>query len=187
MKRKFILLLAAGLCIYSGMKAQQKLKFSSQNYAGFLEGEARTAFQIQSINGFRYKTWFTGIGAGLDYYYQRSIPVFLSFNKFLQSEKVPLYFNADAGINFPWARNYDYVFEYRGDFSPSLYWAGGLGYKFALKKRGEGILLNLAYSYKHLFQDVEYQYECLIPPCPTYKERYDYRLRRLSVKLGWMF
>lgn len=187
MIKKYLITLLLFTAVYAETAAQQKPKFSSQNYIGILEGEASTSFQLQTINGFRYKTWFAGVGTGLDYYYQRSIPLFLSISKFLPSAKTPFYFNGDAGINFPWSKNDIYFFQYRGDFSPSLYWAGGVGYKFSFKKGNQGILLNLGYSYKHIIQETENIYPCLIAPCPVFKERYDYRLKRLSLKAGWIF
>lgn len=191
MKTKTLLLLLFLFLMYS-LPAQKKshshrISFSSQNYTGILEGEAGTSFQLQTINGLRYKTWFAGVGTGLDYYYQRSIPLFISLSKFLPSAKTPFYFNGDVGINFPWSKNDRYYFQYRGDFSPSLYWAGGFGYKFSFKKGDQGILLNLGYSYKHIIQETETSYPCLIAPCPVFKERYDYRLKRLSLKAGWIF
>jgi hypothetical protein len=192
MKIKSLLFLPALLFICYSLAAQKKfdkprLQFSSQNYAGILEGGAGTSFQLQTINGVRYKTWFAGAGTGLDYYYQRSIPLFASVSKFFPRAKSALYFNADAGANFPWSKGSIDNFEYRGKFSPALYWAGGAGYRFASKKRSDGFLINLGYSYKHIVQKNKITQPCLIPPCPTYDERYDFRLRRLSLKMGWMF
>ncbi|MEO7984421.1 MAG: hypothetical protein ABI688_10105 [Bacteroidota bacterium] len=186
MKKPVIILLMICSCIWSSVAAQKKWKFSSQNYAGILEGESGTGFQLQTINGFRYKTWFTGIGTGLDYYYQRSVPLFVSVSKFLPPGKLPLYFSGDAGINFPWIKNGIY-FQDPGSYSSSLYWAGGIGYKFGSRKRNDAVLLNFGYSFKHLINETEYTNPCLVPPCPVFTDRYDYRLRRVSVKLGWMF
>jgi hypothetical protein len=194
MKIKSLLLLPVLLFICYSLAAQKKsdkprLQFSSQNYAGILEGGAGTSFQLQTINGVRYKTWFAGAGTGLDYYYQRSIPLFASVSKFFPKAKNALYFNADAGVNFHWKRRDLIEFQYQnpGEYFPSLYWAGGVGYRFASKKRSDGFLINLGYSYKHIVQKNKITQPCLIPPCPTYDERYDYRLRRLSLKMGWMF
>lgn len=166
---------------------QKTLKFSSQNYVGILEGQSATSFQLQSINGVRYKTLFTGIGIGLDYYYLRSIPLFISVTKFLSSEKKPLYFSGDVGINFPWEKNYVFNSSQRDHASPSLYWAAGIGYAFRFSKMSNRLLLNLGYSYKHMIQKERQVAPCLIPPCPEYIERYDYRLKRISLKAGWMF
>ncbi len=194
MRIKIILLLAALLFIGGSLTAQKepakpRIQFSSQNYVGILEGETGTEFQLQTINGLRYKTWFAGLGAGLDYYYLRSIPLFASVNKFFPLAKNSLFFNADAGVNFHWKRRdlYEIQYQNEGKYFPSLYWAGGVGYKFASKKRSDGFLLNLGYSYKHQIQEIKIAQPCLFPPCQTYDERYDYKLKRLSIKIGWMF
>jgi hypothetical protein len=192
MRIKVILLSAALLLIACSLKAQKKsakplLQFGSQNYIGILEAERGTSFLLQTINGVRYKTWFAGAGTGLDYYYQRSIPLFVSVSKFFPKAKSALYFNADAGVNFPWNKTGINDLQYSGKFSPSLYWAGGVGYRFTSKKRSDGFLINLGYSYKHIVQKNKITQFCLVPPCPTYDERYDYKLRRLSLRIGWMF
>ena len=65
----------------TGLNAQTKPKFQSQNFIGVLGGEKDASFQIQTINGVQYRTWFSGIGTGLDFYFQRSVPLFLSVGK----------------------------------------------------------------------------------------------------------
>jgi hypothetical protein len=177
----------AALFLSTSVEAQGKWKFGSQNYVGVLEGGSPTALQLQTINGFRSKTWFAGVGTGIDYYFQRSIPLFVSVAKFLPEGKLPFFVSGDIGINFPWIRNDLYYFQDPGAYSASFYWAGGLGYQFRSKKRTEGFLLNLGYSFKHLINETNYTNPCLVPPCPVWTEKYDYRLRRLSLKVGWMF
>lgn len=187
MRPKIFLLIITAIFIYSSLSSQEKWIFSSQNYAGILEGESGSAFQLQTINGFKHKTLFAGIGAGIDYYFQRSIPLFISISKFLPAGKLPLFFSGDVGVNFPWVRKDLYYIHNSGEYYSSLYWAGGLGYKFGFKKNTNAVLLNFGYSYKHLINKTAYTNPCLIPPCPVSTERYDYRLRRLSLKVGWMF
>src|SRR5437773_4082956 len=83
--------------------AQRKTNFSSQNYIGILEGEHGSKFQLQTINGIKLKTWFVGLGTGIDWYYRRSIPLFFSLNKdFFKKGNRNFYFAADGGVNFPW-------------------------------------------------------------------------------------
>lgn len=171
--------------------AQQKtgndrIHFSSQNYIGMIEGEIGVSFQVQSINGISYKSWFTGIGTGIDHYYERSIPLFLSIGKFLPTGKIPFYLNGDFGINVPWVR-FPVYYEGNNKLHSSFYWAGGLGYKSGSKKNKHGFLLNVGYSFKQLSQKTEYVYPCLTPPCPVDKQSTNYRLNRISVKAGWMF
>lgn len=169
--------------------AQKKPAFSSQVYAGFVTGESATDLQLQAINGVKWNKWFGGIGAGIDWYYLRSVPVFASVNRsFLQKGKRSLFISADAGVNFPWQGNiyYDYP-PYDHKVNPGLYWASGFGYKFGLGKADNSLLLHLGYSFKQLQEKVTSTYPCLIPPCPVNTETYDYKLKRLSVKLGWGF
>ncbi len=187
METKKVVVVIMVFCSFLTLAAQSKGRFSSQNYIGIMEGESGTGLQLQTINGFQYETWFAGIGTGIDYYFQRSIPLFVSVSKFLASPTVPLYINVDAGINFPWARNDLYYLQEPGDYFSALYWGGGLGYKFSFRKSNKGILLNVGYNYKRLLHETETTYPCLFPPCPVAKEKYDYQLRRLSVKVGWMF
>ena len=165
--------------------AQHNMKFHSLNYAGILEGEKATAFQVQTINGVKCKTWFAGLGAGIDYYFYRSIPLFVSVSKFLPSEKVPLYFSGDAGLNFPWAKSGTY--QDQGNAHSSLFWAGSAGYVLKLKGTDSKILFNVGYSYKHIIDEKKYFICPIIPPCYEEKQRFDYHLKRISVKAGWMF
>lgn len=176
-----IILLLAGHIV----SAQHKLKFHSLNYAGILEGEKGTAFQVQSINGVKYKTWFAGLGTGIDYYYYRSIPLFISANKFLSPKKSSFFFSGDVGINFPWAKSG--TSQEQGTAKASLFWAGGTGYALKLKGGDNTILFSVGYSYKHIKDEKTYIICPLIPPCYEEKQRLDYHLKRVSVKVGWMF
>lgn len=183
---KTIIVLIAFISTSIGVYSQNKTRFSSQNYVGITEGQSGTALQLQTINGVKYKTWFAGIGTGLDYYYLRTVPLFFSASKFLDSQKFPFYVTADAGINFAWEQNNMIYFEYPGEYNAGLYWGTGLGYKFDFKNKN-ALLLNLGYNYKRLTQTYEYTAPCLVPPCPNFTEKYDYRLKRLSIRLGWSF
>ena len=67
-----VLFLAFTLCLSGMVSAQQKTvtgiwQFHSINNVGLLEGQTGSAFQLQSINGMQYQSWFAGIGLGLDF------------------------------------------------------------------------------------------------------------------------
>ena len=100
MKRTFLILLLF-LLIKNEITAQEAKKenkfFSSQISSGVVEGEQGTSFHIEVVNGIRYKTWFAGIGTGLDYYYFRSIPVYLSGIKYLSKRNHSFFLQGDAG------------------------------------------------------------------------------------------
>jgi hypothetical protein len=126
--------------------AQKKFDFHSHNTVGLLEGENGSAFQLQSVNGFQYKTWFAGIGTGLDYYYFRSVPLFLSLQKDVWQKNRTLFFNVDGGMNFFWddeteASRFNNIIK--SDFKPSLYCGGGIGYKIGLKNKRDAVLVIL--------------------------------------------
>jgi hypothetical protein len=171
------------------LNAQKRPGFSSQNYIGLVAGESETEFQLQTINGVKLKSWFGGIGAGIDWYYLRSIPVFASVNRsFLQKGKRSLLLSVDAGINFPWKQNIYYDFPpYDRKQNSGLYYAGSIGYKFGVGKADNALLMQLGYSFKRLGETTTSPIYCLVPPCPESIERYDYRLKRISFRLGWGF
>ena len=145
---------------------------------------------MQAINGVGYKSWFGGIGTGIDWGGTRSIPLFLSVNKFLNTSKLPLYFSGDLGTSFVWRNdnNRQYIRDPgNSDYEGALYWATGLGWRFGMKKNNNAVLLNVGYNNKRIIHTLETVNPCLIPPCPVDKTTYDYRLRRLSLRVGWMF
>lgn len=178
------------LLISENVQAQPaRLSYSSQSYAGLVTGESGSAAQVQIINGVQWKNWFAGAGAGIDWYYFRSVPVFLSINRhWLQKNRRSLFVSADAGYNAAWAEKVYYDFPpYDREYKGGLYWATGVGYKLGVGKSDNAVLFHLGYSYKKLGEEQSYVAPCLNPPCPTYTERYDYKLRRFSLRLGWGF
>lgn len=185
--KQYALLLLLVLLLSNGTKAQHPVKYSSMNYAGLLEGDNGSAFQLQTVQGVRFSRWFTGIGTGLDYYYLRSVPLFLSVNRNLFNQPRTPYVSLDGGINFAWYKREqerwsDFI---SSDFSPSLYWNAGLGYKVTLRNKKDALLLNISYSFKQLREDQERAVFCTTPPCPPKVEHYNYKLNRVSMKLGW--
>lgn len=168
--------------------AQKKVNFSSQNYAGLLEGQHGSSLQLQTINGIKFNNWFVGLGAGIDWYYRRSIPVFTSVNvDFLKKAKRSFYLSANAGINFPLQTdNYHNEWGYEETKSNSgLYWSAGLGYKIGMGKGNDALLLQVGYDYKHVGETVHSPYTVFNDQDPN--DQFDYHLRRLSCKIGWCF
>jgi len=178
------------LATWISVTAQGKINFSSQNYLGLLEGENGSKFQLQTINGVIYKSWFVGVGTGIDWYYLRSIPVFASLNKdFFKQGRRNFYASVDGGINYPWKTD-DYYNEWgykTGELNPGAFWSAGLGYKIGIGKNNDALLMHFGYSYKHLSEEVRTLSPCLVGPCPENTETFNYSLRRLSLKVGWNF
>ncbi len=186
---KVVYMLFLLLLIGTAGKAQQKLKFVSQQVVGLLEGESGSAFQLQSINGLQWKKWLMGLGAGIDWYEYRSVPVFLSMNYDLKLSNRSFFVSADAGTNLPWVKNNssDFGGSQKSDFKKGLYTNAGIGYKLRLKNTKDGFLVHLGFSSKRLKEIKTYPNFCPGGPCGISTETYDYRMRRISVRLGWLF
>jgi len=197
MKKTFLILLSL-VSIISGITAQEIKKvqkdsfrekkiFSSQISTGIVEGEQNTNFHVEILNGIRYKTWFGGIGAGLDYYYYRSIPVYLSGIKYLSPRNHSFFIQGDVGMNFVWEderiTNWN---EVGHEYKPGLYWNGILGFATGLDRKN-AFSFGLGYSYKSFKEIKEIVVQCFNPPCENTFETYQYNLKRLTLRLGWQF
>lgn len=188
MKQAIIFLL--WLCFASMYcNSQPKFKYSSQNYVGLLEGDYKAAFQLQTIHGVRYDNWYGALGAGLDYYMYRSVPVFVTVNKDLVFKQRTFFISGDLGKTYPWVNDNSVIVFGSTDskFKPGLYWAGGLGYKAFAKNKTDAFVINLGYSFKHLRQENRTGGFCPDGNCIETTDRYDYRLNRISIRLGWQF
>lgn len=195
MQLKFVLM-AVWVCICSVASAQAdnsakpakrpcSCSFSSINQLGLLRGEPGSYFQFQTINGIRYKTWFAGVGAGLDLYPIDGIPVFMDVRKYIFDKVYTPFVYADAGIHFADRNNESSEWQ-RIEYSNGFYYDAGLGYKIGLNKKS-GILLSGGYSYKFVEKRVISTPDCRFYPCIEVLNRFNYRFNRLSLKLGWQF
>lgn len=186
MKQK--LFLAASLLLMMNVWAQQKskVKFQCIDNAGVLKGASDASYQVQTINGILYKTIFIGVGAGIEDYYKKTIPVFLDLRKSFGSGKISPFIYADIGANYPWEKdNWEGDWWKKGEFSKGLYFDAGLGYSIKIFN-WTSLLLSLGYSQKQLNEE-KYLYPGIdILPYPE-PDHYKYTLRRISLKIGFSF
>src|SRR6187401_3151693 len=91
-----IILLLTGTLLQaqnSTQKVKEPIHFQSILQTGLLLGESETAFEMQSINGIKWKTFSGGIGVGIDNYVFRTIPVFLDLRAaILKKQNTPFVF-----------------------------------------------------------------------------------------------
>jgi len=168
-------------------------QFHSINNVGLLEGQAGSAFHLQTINGVQYKSWFTGAGVGLDSYRYRTIPLFLDIRKEFGKTPNKILLFGDAGINFYWARDRDVKQFYSNDkIKNGFYGELGAGYKFRLNAK-MSIIFSGSYSYKTLEEtggDYYYNMPFFLPGAAAYSpvaERIHYNLNRVLLKVGVEF
>jgi hypothetical protein len=161
--------------------------FSNIFQLGVLQGEHKSSFAIQNIAGMRYKTWFAGIGAGMDYYYIRGFPVFVDVRKNILQRASSPFIYTDLGIHFAWGPERDLVGSPKSDYNNGLYYDVGIGYKASIK-RNTGFVFSAGYTYKYVRQmQNTIQYCPFVGPCQEGYNIYKYDLRRLSLKVGWQF
>lgn len=163
---------------------KNKISFHSYNQGGILIGQSDHSALLQTVNGVSRGKYFAGIGVGLDYYFERTVPVFLDLRRdFFAKENTPFLY-ADAGYQYPWLSD-EYIFE--TDHKSGLFYEAGIGYKFPVTKSVDFIISG-GYSYKQYSKVLNTMPWISIWPAPKEAlQRYDYQLRRIAVKLGLVF
>jgi hypothetical protein len=192
-KMRLSILLFLLTIMFKISSAQQKSlagswQFHSINNLGLLEGQTGSSFQIQSVNGAQYKSWFAGIGLGLDYYRYRTIPLFVDFRKEFGRSSNKLFVYIDLGISFSWVTDQQKMNYVTYDkFSNGFYSDLGLGYKINVG-RSNSLLLSLGYSYKKITETYNLPFIYTGFPEPEDQiQKINYSLNRLSIKMGWVF
>lgn len=193
MKRKIICLAVSCMLLLLSVKGQHAakpsgaLKFQSNLQSGILVGQkgSQPAMVFSAVNGFQSKTWFGGLGVGLDYYGEkRTAPLFFDVQKELSARRNTWFGYANIGYNMPWLMNdqkQQYAQKYR--VIGGVYYEMGGGYKFTIFTKTR-LGLSAGYTYKNLK-------EKYTPPCVWCEwqvpgeqiTKYDFR--RIALKLNW--
>lgn len=141
--------------------------------AGLLTGASGRDVHVQAIAGWQYRGWFAGVGAGLDYYFVRSVPLFIDIRKTFSKPHIPFIY-ADAGCNLPWTTTKDEPVWFAQHYKWGMYYDVGAGWDFKMgdKKR---FLLSSGFSGKKL---------AALQTTGNDKTKISYTLRRLSLKVG---
>lgn len=138
---------------YTDAGAQKKSKaiFRSYNSVGIVAGKLPVAFTAQTENGLDYKNWFIGAGLGIDFYYQKTMPLFAAFKKAfpINSNSLFLYLNAGSNIitKNKKAINFFSIVETSGGF----YTEAGVGYKINISKKSN-VFFSLGTTKKNVRQ-----------------------------------
>jgi hypothetical protein len=158
--------------------------FSSVNQVGVLHGSKGGYFQIQTINGIRYKTWFAGLGAGIDYYHHLSIPFFVDVRKYIFNKPKTPFLYADAGISLPDKKVKLISSFHQNVYNNGFYGDAGIGYALGFNTKTRW-LISTGYSYKNVTYKQKNTW-CTGLCNETYFT-FKHYLHRLTVKLGLQF
>lgn len=188
MKLKFISVLFVLLLFSAAISAQKKkITFRSFNEAALLSGETKLGYAFQSVNGIQYVNWFLGPGVALDYYYYRTLPVFLDGKYFFGKKKVGFVYG-DMGYNFPCGNKPGKeVFTYNTyHFTGGLYTGVGIGYIVTVGKK-TSVVFSIGHSYKQLRAKVGRNICLGGDACSVDYNQYYYDYGRIILKAGLLF
>ncbi len=190
-----ILIMIVGIVSAQQMNSVKPWQYHSINNVGLLEGETGSAFQLQTINGVNNKSWFAGVGLGLDFYRLRTIPLFADFRKEFGKNNNKIFIYSDFGINFSWVTDQQKMNYFQNDkFHNGFYGDWGLGYKVMVNRKNN-FLLSLGYSYKKTVETYTNN-QIYFPPANfndpgsqlnDQEQKINYSFNRLTIKIGWEF
>jgi hypothetical protein len=195
--RKYFLIAGFSVCV-SMCSGQSPWKFRSDNYAGLETGQLGGRGHVETVNGLYKGPWFLGLGAGLDYYRFRSVPLFLSVSRDLLAfgNRSGLSLYLDGGINLPWYKRDLTTYQTQLVSSSKFYarpWgSGGLGYKWRLSARTDkALLVSAGYSIKKLEEKLTGTTFCATSSCPLETPNqtyiYDYVNHTFLFLVGFRF
>ena len=170
-----------------GQKKAVKPSFTSLNQLGIAWGATGDALQLQSINGVSYKTYSAGIGIGFDYYWERTVPLFIDLRKNIFSKKQTPFVYADMGVSIPWVKSNKENTWFKSDYEEGSYYDIGVGYRIPVNKK---MFANLSFGFsqKKLQEKRINDVTILVFPYEgNNTEDYDYTFRRFSLKAGLSF
>ena len=195
-KRFFLLIILAGsILITSAQQTKQEqpakkgcsCSFSSINQVGVLNGSKGAFLTLQTINGIKYKTWFAGVGAGVDGYFRASFPVFLDVRKDLLKKRETPFLYADVGYHFLRDTKDQINQWYENTYNNgSMYTDVGIGYRFGFFAKGHWVI-SAGYSYKYVKYLNKYLWECPTSRCYENYITVKNYLHRYSMRLGFQF
>jgi hypothetical protein len=189
MKKVFLPLAIFLLLQVSGnTQKNTKQKFTSINEFGMVWGAANNALQLQTINGLSHKTFFAGIGVGLDYYSKRTVPLFMDLRKDIFSKKQIPFVYANIGVDMPWVKADESNTWYKSNYHHGGYYGIGIGYKVPISKK---LFANMSFGYTQKSLKEERINQMVVFDFSPYSSRngeyYNYTFRRFSLKAGLSF
>ena len=186
--KQLCVLLVIFLSVNAFAQLQPVPKFSSINQFGFLKGSSAQTYQFQTINGIKYKTWFAGLGIGMEDYYRKSIPLFIDVRKSLINKLQSPFFYIDLGTALPIKKEEKTSWETK-EFKKGLYFETGLGYSVPVRTK---LYFNFSVGYSQKRSAEIITSDNIIWDFPPYNRtseinELNYTFHRISVKAALQF
>ncbi len=180
-------LLSIALMSYSQNKPLRtnRIKYGTINQVGLLSGSQGESGTLETINGITINKWFTGVGAGLDYYGERDIPLFIDVRRDITNNKNTPFIYADAGASFAWLNDQQKRQRSRPATSPGLFYDLGAGWKLGGRNK-RAFIVSAGYSFKQAKEKLN---QTIFNPALRISEpavQYmNYKYRRIVIKVGF--
>ncbi len=189
--KKICLLFLVFSCIQTSAQSIKKRTSYLKPQLGILNGNQDNSFQFQLLGGIVSKNWQVGMGAGLDYYKVRSVPLFADIRRYFGGDNKVFAF-VNAGCNIPWALDKQYKTSFivgggteKSKFEMGWYTDLGVGYDIRLGAN-RNLSLSLGYSMKTVSERYNESIWVWGNTLPFITERkLDYTFQRLSFKAGF--
>lgn len=165
---------------FASAHGQSKLRYSATAQAGLVYGSSEPGWQVQMINGVRFKTYSAGIGVGVDSYRYKTAPLFIDLRKNIFDRDQTPFIYADLGTNIPFDKKESNQWVLT-EINKGGYYDVGVGYDWSMKNK-LGFTMSLGYTHKYLHLVETYWWRT-----ENNKEYIDYTLRRISFKAGLRF
>ncbi|MCE3281378.1 MAG: hypothetical protein K0Q66_115 [Chitinophagaceae bacterium] len=191
--KKYVLLIVAVLFVSLVTAQQKKFSYKGNAEGGLVNGGYQTNAYISTSHGVTWNGWFVGLGAGIDYYRFRTIPVIAEFRKQLGKGDNRAFVVAGTGVDIAWptgAQQMERITwwgETPSNFRNGFVCKAGAGVVFNAHRK-TSFTINAAWNYKSITEKYsEFIWEPgPLPPAPTEKTAV-YRLNRLSIGFGISF
>lgn len=185
MKKTWVLLLTV---LLTGISLQAQFSYRSYNSIGIVAGNSETSYQVLTNHGVQHKSWYAGIGTGIDGYRIRTFPLYVSVLKDILP-KNNMFININAGTQFLWGKN-------EGNFIwnsldkkvlPGFLGEAGTGYRLKVGNEGQSIMFGTYFSYKSITESFKVEGVCTNPPCGLQNEYITSQFSRWAFKFGFVF
>lgn len=147
----------------------------------------KKGYLIRSVVGYRFGYRYrAGLGAAIDQYTIRTLPVFCHLSADLSLRKTTPFAYADPGIAFPWPREDEYPYNGKPDQKlAGWHLEAGLGQRLRLGAEGQSLELSAGYS----LETLRFRYRETAGMTPTGGtaiawETYSYNFQRIVLALG---
>ena len=193
MFKKYFILLMLLSCVLHFVHGQDKgrhPRLQSISSVGLLNGSKGASFTVQTILGGALRNSFLGIGAGIDYYRYRTLPLFVDIRHHFGTGERHVFVYGDIGHNFDWLTEKDLTettsFSGENNYKGGLYYDVGAGYNIGLKK-ADALVLSVGYTFKKITNEAGTIACPITGPCYGDLQTYRYYFSRIVLKLGWKF